>query len=199
MRSGIRYDYVMEDKNNKFLRELIEHHVSGQLKVAPEHISEEVLKYMQNQQEKLMINLDRSFAINEELGKKQYLIPYLMSSHPGSTLNSAIELAEYLRDTHYQPEQVQDFYPTPGTLSTTMFYTGIDPLTMKPVYVPKSKRDKAMQRALLQYRAPRNYDLVYSALVEAGREDLIGFGHRCLIKPKMKSLILIEIILKKCI
>lgn len=120
-----------------------------------------------------------------------------MSSHPGSTLNSAIELAEYLRDTHYQPEQVQDFYPTPGTLSTTMFYTGIDPLTMKPVYVPKSKRDKAMQRALLQYRAPRNYDLVYSALVEAGREDLIGFGHRCLIKPKMKSLILIEIILKK--
>lgn len=119
-----------------------------------------------------------------------------MSSHPGSTLNSAIELAEYLRDTHYQPEQVQDFYPTPGTLSTTMFYTGIDPLTMKPVYVPKSKRDKAMQRALLQYRAPRNYDLVYSALVEAGREDLIGFGHRCLIKPKMKSLILIEIILK---
>lgn len=175
VRSGIRYDYVMADKNNKFLRELIEHHVSGQLKVAPEHISEEVLKYMQKPAGKTYDKFrQKFFAINEELGKKQYLIPYLMSSHPGSTLNSAIELAEYLRDTHYQPEQVQDFYPTPGTLSTTMFYTGIDPLTMKPVYVPKSKRDKAMQRALLQYRAPRNYDLVYSALVEAGREDLIG-------------------------
>ncbi|MCC0696799.1 YgiQ family radical SAM protein [Clostridioides sp. ES-S-0048-02] len=185
VRSGIRYDYVMADKNNKFLRELIEHHVSGQLKVAPEHISEEVLEYMQKPAGKTYDKFrQKFFAINEELGKKQYLIPYLMSSHPGSTLNSAIELAEYLRDTHYQPEQVQDFYPTPGTLSTTMFYTGIDPLTMKPVYVPKSKRDKAMQRALLQYRAPRNYDLVYSALVEAGREDLIGFGHRCLIKPK---------------
>ena len=172
VRSGIRYDYVMADKNNKFLRELIEHHVSGQLKVAPEHISEEVLKYMQKPAGKTYDKFrQKFFAINEELGKKQYLIPYLMSSHPGSTLNSAIELAEYLRDTHYQPEQVQDFYPTPGTLSTTMFYTGIDPLTMKPVYVPKSKRDKAMQRALLQYRAPRNYDLVYSALVEAGRED----------------------------
>ncbi|MDL0211489.1 YgiQ family radical SAM protein, partial [Clostridioides difficile] len=188
VRSGIRYDYVMADKNNKFLRELIEHHVSGQLKVAPEHISEEVLKYMQKPAGKTYDKFrQKFFAINEELGKKQYLIPYLMSSHPGSTLNSAIELAEYLRDTHYQPEQVQDFYPTPGTLSTTMFYTGIDPLTMKPVYVPKSKRDKAMQRALLQYRAPRNYDLVYSALVEAGREDLIGFGHRCLIKPKSEK------------
>lgn len=148
VRSGIRYDYVMADKNNKFLRELIEHHVSGQLKVAPEHISEEVLKYMQKPAGKTYDKFrQKFFAINEELGKKQYLIPYLMSSHPGSTLNSAIELAEYLRDTHYQPEQVQDFYPTPGTLSTTMFYTGIDPLTMKPVYVPKSKRDKAMQRA----------------------------------------------------
>ncbi|HBE9437624.1 radical SAM protein [Clostridioides difficile] len=188
VRSGIRYDYVMADKNNKFLRELIEHHVSGQLKVAPEHISEEVLKYMQKPAGKTYDKFrQKFFAINEELGKKQYLIPYLMSSHPGSTLNSAIELAEYLRDTHYQPEQVQDFYPTPGTLSTTMFYTGVDPLTMKPVYVPKSKRDKAMQRALLQYRAPRNYDLVYSALVEAGREDLIGFGHRCLIKPKSEK------------
>ncbi|MFQ4178550.1 YgiQ family radical SAM protein [Clostridioides difficile] len=188
VRSGIRYDYVMADKNNKFLRELIEHHVSGQLKVAPEHISEEVLKYMQKPAGKTYDKFrQKFFAINEELGKKQYLIPYLMSSHPGSTLNSAIELAEYLRDTHYQPEQVQDFYPTPGTLSTTMFYTGIDPLTMKPVYVSKSKRDKAMQRALLQYRAPRNYDLVYSALVEAGREDLIGFGHRCLIKPKSEK------------
>lgn len=182
VRSGIRYDYVMADKNNKFLRELIEHHVSGQLKVAPEHISEEVLKYMQKPAGKTYDKFrQKFFAINEELGKKQYLIPYLMSSHPGSTLNSAIELAEYLRDTHYQPEQVQDFYPTPGTLSTTMFYTGIDPLTMKPVYVPKSKRDKAMQRALLQYRAPRNYDLVYSALVEAGREDLIGLDRKSVV------------------
>ena len=124
------------------------------------------------------------FDINKKLGKKQYIIPYLMSSHPGSTLNSAIELAEYLRDTNYQPEQVQDFYPTPGTLSTTMFYTGLDPLTMKPMYIPKSKTEKAMQRALLQYKAPRNYDLVYKALVEAGREDLIGYGSRCLIKPR---------------
>jgi len=163
VRSGLRYDYIMADKDNKFLRELIEHHVSGQLKVAPEHISEEVLQHMQkpagNTYDKFR---QKFFAINEQLGKKQYLIPYLMSSHPGSTLNSAIELAEYLRDTGYQPEQVQDFYPTPGTLSTTMFYTGLDPLTMNPVYVPKSKNEKAMQRALLQYKAPRNYDLVYA-------------------------------------
>lgn len=185
VRSGIRYDYVMADKSNKFLRELIEHHVSGQLKVAPEHVADEVLEYMQKPAGKTYDKFrQKFFAINEQLGKKQYLIPYLMSSHPGSTLKSAIELAEYLRDTHYQPEQVQDFYPTPGTLSTTMFYTEIDPLTMKPVYVPKSKTEKAMQRALLQYRAPRNYDLVYNALVEAGREDLIGYGHRCLIKPR---------------
>ena len=185
VRSGLRYDYIMADKDNKFLKELIEHHVSGQLKVAPEHISEEVLQHMQkpagNTYDKFR---QKFFAINEQLGKKQYLIPYLMSSHPGSTLNSAIELAEYLRDTGYQPEQVQDFYPTPGTLSTTMFYTGLDPLTMNPVYVPKSKNEKAMQRALLQYKAPRNYDLVHAALVEAGREDLIGLGQRCLIKPK---------------
>ncbi|MGL5753533.1 MAG: YgiQ family radical SAM protein [Paraclostridium sp.] len=185
VRSGIRYDYVMADKDNKFFRELIEHHVSGQLKVAPEHIAEEVLHHMQkpagNTYDKFR---QKFFDINRQLGKEQYLIPYLMSSHPGSTLNSAIELAEYLRDTNYQPEQVQDFYPTPGTLSTTMFYTGLDPLTMNPVYVPKSKHEKAMQRALLQYKAPRNYDLVHAALIEAGREDLIGLGHRCLIKPK---------------
>ena len=185
VRSGIRYDYVMADKNDKFFKELVEHHVSGQLKVAPEHIAEEVLQYMQkpagNTYDKFR---EKFFRLSERAGKKQYIIPYLMSSHPGSTLNSAIELAEYLRDTKYQPEQVQDFYPTPGTLSTTMFYTGLDPLTMKPVYVPKSKHEKAMQRALLQYRAPRNYDLVHAALVEAGREDLIGFGPRCLIKPR---------------
>jgi uncharacterized radical SAM protein YgiQ len=185
VRSGIRYDYVMADKNDKFFKELVEHHVSGQLKVAPEHIAEEVLEHMQkpagNTYDKFR---EKFFRLSERAGKKQYIIPYLMSSHPGSTLHSAIELAEYLRDTKYQPEQVQDFYPTPGTLSTTMFYTGLDPLTMKPVYVPKSKHEKAMQRALLQYRAPRNYDLVHAALVEAGREDLIGFGPRCLIKPK---------------
>ncbi|WP_195940888.1 YgiQ family radical SAM protein [Romboutsia sp. 1001713B170131_170501_G6] len=185
VRSGIRYDYVMADKNDKFFKELVEHHVSGQLKVAPEHIAEEVLEHMQkpagNTYDKFR---EKFFRLSERAGKKQYIIPYLMSSHPGSTLNSAIELAEYLRDIKYQPEQVQDFYPTPGTLSTTMFYTGIDPLTMKPVYVPKSKQEKAMQRALLQYSAPRNYDLVHAALVEAGREDLIGFSPRCLIKPR---------------
>ena len=165
--------------------ELIKHHVSGQLKVAPEHVAEEVLYYMQKPAGDTYERFrQKYFAINEQMGLKQYLIPYLMSSHPGSTLNSAIELAEYLRDIKYQPEQVQDFYPTPGTLSTTMFYTGLDPRTMKEVYVPKSKHEKAMQRALLQYSAPRNYDLVHSALVEAGREDLIGYGPRCLIKPR---------------
>lgn len=185
VRSGIRYDYVMADKDNKFLRELIKHHVSGQLKVAPEHISEEVLYYMQKPAGEIYDKFrQKFFDINRQLGLDQYIIPYLMSSHPGSTLDCAIELAEYLRDIHYQPEQVQDFYPTPGTLSTTMFYTGLDPRTMKPVYVPKSREEKAMQRALLQFSQPRNYDLVYQALVKAGREDLIGFGPRCLIKPR---------------
>jgi len=185
VRSGIRYDYVMADKDNTFMRELIKHHVSGQLKVAPEHVAEEVLYYMQKPAGETYDRFrQKFFAMNEQIGLKQYLIPYLMSSHPGSTLSSAIELAEYLRDIKYQPEQVQDFYPTPGTLSTTMFYTGLDPRTMKEVYVPKSKTEKAMQRSLLQYSAPRNYELVHRALVEAGREDLIGFGPRCLIKPK---------------
>ena len=185
VRSGIRYDYVMADKDNTFMRELIKHHVSGQLKVAPEHVAEEVLYYMQKPAGDTYDRFrQKFFDITEKVGKKQYIIPYLMSSHPGSTLNSAIELAEYLRDIKYQPEQVQDFYPTPGTLSTTMFYTGLDPLTMKPVYVPKSKHEKAMQRALLQYSAPRNYELVHQALVEAGREDLIGMAPRCLIKPR---------------
>ena len=185
VRSGIRYDYVMADKDNKFLRELIKHHVSGQLKVAPEHVAEEVLQYMQKPAGETYEKFrQKYFDINRQLGMNQYLIPYLMSSHPGSTLSSAIELAEYLRDIHYQPEQVQDFYPTPGTLSTAMFYTGLDPRTMKPVYVPKSREEKAMQRALLQFSQPRNYDLVHKALVEAGREDLIGFGPRCLIKPR---------------
>nr|WP_302597734.1 YgiQ family radical SAM protein [uncultured Cellulosilyticum sp.] len=186
IRSGIRYDYVMADKNkDDFFKELIEHHVSGQLKIAPEHISPNVLKYMGKPSGKTFDEFcDKFYKINEQLGKKQYIIPYLMSSHPGSTLKDAIMLAEYLRDIHYQPEQVQDFYPTPGTLSTAMFYTGLDPRTMEPVYVPKTKQEKAMQRALLQYRNPKKYEIVYDALVQAGREDLIGYGPKCLIRPK---------------
>ncbi|OPJ57180.1 YgiQ family radical SAM protein [Alkalithermobacter paradoxus] len=185
IRSGIRYDYVVADKNYEFLEELSKHHVSGQLKVAPEHVSSEVLALMGKPGREVFDRFTQKFyQINEKLGKKQYIIPYLMSSHPGSTLESAIELAEYLRDIRYQPEQVQDFYPTPGTLSTTMFYTNLDPRTMKKVYVPRDKTEKAMQRALLQYRNPKNYDLVYAALVKANREDLIGFGPKCLIKPR---------------
>ena len=185
VRSGLRYDYIMADKNDKFFKELIEHHVSGQLKVAPEHVSANVLKYMGKPAGKTYDKFrEKFFKINEKLGKKQYIIPYLMSSHPGSTLDSAIELAEYLRDINYQPEQVQDFYPTPGTLSTVMFYTELDPLTMEEVYVPKTRHEKAMQRALLQFRNPKHYNLVYEALTEAGRTDLIGYGPKCLIKPK---------------
>lgn len=187
VRSGLRYDYIMTDKDETFFKELIKHHVSGQLKVAPEHVSHKVLKFMGKPAGKTYDKFrEKFYKITERIGKKQYIIPYLMSSHPGSTLETAIELAEYLRDTHYQPEQVQDFYPTPGTLSTTMFYTGLDPITMKEVYIPKTKTEKAMQRALLQYRDPKKYDLVYAALVEAGREDLIGFGPKCLIKPREK-------------
>ncbi|ARC86657.1 radical SAM superfamily protein [Clostridium argentinense CDC 2741] len=185
VRSGLRYDYIMADKNDKFFKELIEHHVSGQLKVAPEHVSANVLKYMGKPAGKTYDKFrEKFFKINEKLGKKQYIIPYLMSSHPGSTLDSAIELAEYLRDINYQPEQVQDFYPTPGTLSTVMFYTGLDPLTMEEVYVPKTRHEKAMQRALLQFRNPKHYNLVHEALTEAGRTDLIGYGPKCLIRPK---------------
>ena len=183
VRSGIRYDYVMADKDDTFFKELVEHHVSGQLKVAPEHVSEEVLKHMGKPAGRTYEDFrQKFFRITEKLGKKQYIIPYLMSSHPGSTLKEAIELDEYLRDIKYQPEQVQYFYPTPGTLSTTIFYTGLDPITMKPVYVPKSKEEKAMQRALLQFSNPKNYNIVYDALMKAGREDLIGNGPKCLIK-----------------
>ena len=186
VRSGLRYDYIMADKKrDKFIKDLSEYHVSGQLKVAPEHISENVLKYMGKPAGKVYDEFrEKFFRINKELGKKQYIIPYLMSSHPGSTLKDAIILAEYLRDIKYQPEQVQDFYPTPGTLSKTMFYTGLDPFTMKKVYVPKTKEEKAMQRALLQFSKPKNYNIVYDALVKAGREDLIGNGPKCLIKSK---------------
>lgn len=185
VRSGLRYDYIMADKSDKFLKELIEHHVSGQLKVAPEHISANVLKYMGKPAGKTYEKFrEKFFRINEKVGKKQYIIPYLMSSHPGSTLKDAIELAEYLRDIKYQPEQVQDFYPTPGTLSTTMFYTGLDPLTLEEVYIPRTKEEKAMQRALLQFGNPKHYNLIYDALVKANREDLIGSGSRCLIRSK---------------
>ncbi|KOA19421.1 ribosomal protein S12 methylthiotransferase RimO [Clostridium homopropionicum DSM 5847] len=185
VRSGIRYDYVMEDKDDTFFNELVKHHVSGQLKVAPEHISHKVLHYMGKPAGKTYDKFrEKFFRITKKARKEQYIIPYLMSSHPGSDLAAAIELAEYLRDTNYQPEQVQDFYPTPGTLSTTMFYTGLDPMTMKEVYVPKTKEEKAMQRALLQFKDPKKYSLVYDALIKAGREDLIGFGSKCLIKPR---------------
>ncbi|HFE9682416.1 TPA: YgiQ family radical SAM protein [Clostridium perfringens] len=185
IRSGLRYDYIMADKDDTFFKELVEHHVSGQLKVAPEHVSPNVLKYMGKPAGKTYDEFRRKFfRITERLGKKQFIIPYLMSSHPGCKLEDAIMLAEYLRDINYQPEQVQDFYPTPGTLSTTMFYTGLDPLTMGEVYIPRSKEEKAMQRALLQFKNPKNYNIVYDALVKAGREDLIGNGPKCLIRDK---------------
>ncbi len=188
VRSGLRYDYIMADRDEEFLQELCMHHISGQLKVAPEHISSEVLELMGKPKRAVYDKfVNRFYSINKEIGKKQFIVPYLMSSHPGSTLKSAIELSEYLRDTGYYPEQVQDFYPTPGTLSTCMYYTELNPKNMKPLYVPKSKLEKAMQRALLQYRNPKNYDLVKRALILANREDLIGFEAKCLIRPKNKS------------
>ena len=185
VRSGIRYDYVMYDKKDDFFNELVEHHISGQLKVAPEHVSPNVLKMMGKPNRDLYDRfVEKYYKINQEKGKNQFLVPYLMSSHPGSTLDDAIILAEYVRDMSYNPEQVQDFYPTPMTLATTMYYTGLDPRDMKPIYVAKNRHDKAMQRALIQYRNPKNYDLVYQALVKAGRLDLIGYKENCLIKPK---------------
>ena len=176
IRSGIRFDYLMADKDRTFLKELCEHHVSGQLKVAPEHISNEVLSMLG----KPSVEVYNAFCdaykkMNQKLGKEQYLVPYLMSSHPGSTLKEAIELAEYLRDLGYMPEQVQDFYPTPSTISTCMYYTGLDPRTMKPVYVTTNPHEKAMQRAFIQYRNPKNYYLVYEALIKDDRKNLIGF------------------------
>lgn len=188
VRSGIRYDYLMYDKDDSFFRELVQNHISGQLKVAPEHISDQVLDKMGKPRRGLYEKfVDKYYRLNEEYHKKQFLVPYLMSSHPGCTLEDAIELAEYLRDIHHQPEQVQDFYPTPGTLSTTMYYTGLDPRDMSKVYVPKSAKEKAMQRALIQYRNPKNYDLVYEALIKANRKDLIGFGKKCLIRPRKSN------------
>ena len=185
VRSGIRYDAVLADRKSGFIRELCEHHVSGQLKVAPEHVSEEVLRLMGKPGKAVYEEFVQRFhEANEELGKEQYLVPYLMSSHPGSTLKEAIELAEYVRDMGVNPEQVQDFIPTPGTLSTCMYYTGLDPHTMKEVYIPRSMHEKAMQRALIQYRSPRNIGLVDEALRLAHREDLIGYGPKCLIRPR---------------
>ena len=184
IRSGIRFDYVLADAHSGFLKELCEYHVSGQLKVAPEHVSDAVLSRMGKPSRAVYDEFCRQYRkTNERLGKKQYLVPYLMSSHPGSTLKEAIELAEYCRDLGYMPEQVQDFYPTPSTISTCMYYTGLDPRTLEPVYVPKNPHEKAMQRALIQYRDPKNYDLVKEALIKGHREDLIGFGPKCLIRP----------------
>lgn len=185
IRSGIRFDYLIYDKNPAFLQELCEHHVSGQLKVAPEHISNAVLEKLGKPGVEVYDRFVKAYrAMNRKLGKEQYLVPYLMSSHPGSTLKEAVELAEYLRDLGYMPEQVQDFYPTPSTISTCMYYTGLDPRTMEPVYVATNPHEKAMQRALIQYRNPKNYDLVYEALMKAGRQDLIGYDKKCLIRPR---------------
>jgi uncharacterized radical SAM protein YgiQ len=185
IRSGIRFDYVLADKKNHFLEELCKYHVSGQLKVAPEHICDSVLKLMGKPENQVYEKFAKAYRnMNKKLGKKQYMVPYLMSSHPGSHLKEAIALAEYIRDLGYMPEQVQDFYPTPGTISTCMYYTGLDPRTMKEVYVPVTLKEKQMQRALIQYRNPENYDIVKAALIKAGREDLIGFDEHCLIPPR---------------
>ena len=185
IRSGIRFDYLLADPDDTFFKELVTYHVSGQLKVAPEHISDAVLSKMGKPENKVYERFVKKYhKINEKLGKKQYLVPYLMSSHPGSTLKEAIELAEYLRDLGYMPEQVQDFYPTPSTVSTVMYYTGIDPRNGEKVYVCRNPHEKAMQRALIQYRDPENYDLVSEALHKAGRTDLIGFDKKCLIPPR---------------
>ena len=185
IRSGIRYDYVMADPDDTFLRELCEYHVSGQLKVAPEHVSDRVLSRMGKPEFSVYQGFaDRYKKMNEKLGKKQYLVPYLISSHPGSTLKDAIALAEAVRDMGYMPEQVQDFYPTPSTISTCMYYTGLDPRTMEDVAIIRNPHQKAMQRALIQYRDPSNYDLVREALETAGRRDLIGYGPHCLIRPE---------------
>lgn len=184
IRSGIRFDYLLADSDRTFLKELCEYHVSGQLKVAPEHISDKVLKCMGKPKAAVYHQFAREYrAMNQKLGKKQYLVPYLMSSHPGSTLKEAVELAEFLRELGYMPQQVQDFYPTPSTISTCMYYTGLDPRTMQPVYVARNPHEKAMQRALIQYRDPKNYHLVKEALLKTGRQDLIGYDKNCLIRP----------------
>lgn len=184
VRSGIRFDYTMADASDKFLVELLQHHVSGQLRLAPEHVSDAVLSVMGKPRREIYdAFVERFERLSAEYGLKQYVVPYLISSHPGSTMKEAVELAEAVRDMGYMPEQVQDFYPTPSTMSTCMFYTGVDPRTMKPVYIPRDPHEKAMQRALIQYRKPENYKLVKEALRKAGREDLIGYGSKYLIRP----------------
>ena len=184
IRSGIRFDYLLADPSDTFFKELVRYHISGQLKVAPEHVSDQVLRVMGKPPHAVYQQFVEKYKkINEQEGMKQYVVPYLMSSHPGCTMQEAVKLAEYLRDTNHEPEQVQDFYPTPSTLSTVMYYTGLDPRTMEPVYVPKNPHEKAMQRALMQYRRPQNYFLVREALQKAGRTDLIGFTPKCLIRP----------------
>lgn len=185
IRSGLRFDYMLADQDDSFLEELCRYHVSGQLKVAPEHVSEPVLRRMGKPPRPVFEEFSRRYrAVNERLGQKQYLVPYLMSSHPGCGMKEAAELAEFVRDLGYMPEQVQDFYPTPSTISTCMYYTGLDPRTMEPVYVPKDPHEKALQRALIQYRDPKNRDLIEEALVRAGRQDLIGYGPKCLLRPR---------------
>ena len=185
IRSGIRFDYVNADPSPEFLNELAAYHVSGQLRVAPEHVSDQVLYYMGKPEHKVYEEFLKKFQrANEKSGKRQFVVPYLMSSHPGCTIKEAVKLAEYVRDMGFMPEQVQDFYPTPSTMSTCMYYTGLDPRTGEKVYVPKSAREKAMQRALLQYKNPENYELVKEALLESGRSDLIGFDKKCLIRPR---------------
>ncbi|MEG0290998.1 MAG: YgiQ family radical SAM protein, partial [Erysipelotrichaceae bacterium] len=185
IRSGVRYDYIMYDHDETFFQELVKYHVSGQLKVAPEHISAKVLDKMGKPRKELYLKFAERFKeINDENHMNQYIVPYLMSSHPGSDLEAAIELARYLKSIHYTPKQVQDFYPTPGTPATCMYYTGLDPKTMKKVYVARTYEEKAMQRALMQFTYPQNYELVYKALKEAGRLDLVGSGVKCLIPAK---------------
>lgn len=189
IRSGIRFDYLMQDKSKEFLHELCKYHISGQLKVAPEHVSDNVLRLLGKPSNKVYLKFKEEYMnMNKKLGLKQYLVPYLMSSHPGSTLNDAIMLAEYLRDTKQSPEQVQDFYPTPSTISTCMYYTGVDPRDMKKVYVVTNPHEKAMQRALIQYKDPKNYELVKEALIKEKRFDLIGNSSKCLIKDKKPNL-----------
>ena len=188
IRSGIRFDYLLADKDDTFFRELVKYHVSGQLRVAPEHVSDHVLDLMGKPRNAVYERFVEKYKkLCAQMGLEQYVVPYLMSSHPGSRLEDAIALAEHVRDMGYMPEQVQDFYPTPSTISTVMYYTGLDPRTMEPVYVAKDPHEKAMQRALIQYRDPKNYSLVYEALTLCHREDLIGTGPNCLIRPKKKA------------
>lgn len=183
VRSGIRFDYLLLENSDEFLRELIEHHISGQLKIAPEHVSEKVLAAMGKPKPQVYIDFAKKYQrLNEELEKKQFIIPYFISAHPGSSLVEAIELAEYLRDTGFTPDQVQDFYPTPGTIASCMYYTELDPRTLEPIYVAKGARERSMQRALLQYKKPENYALVKEALILAGRKDLIGYSKKSLIR-----------------